>query len=474
MTLRDWCLAHCFTIKGKLNNRVSLLSWWKNKGFLDRLRELEEATRFIETDNITQRLYHLVTGNPVRLCGHCGNPSTFIQYNNGYRRYCSRRCAWDSEDRKGKITAKNDYVEIRRKQKTQLIEKYGVTSTFELDYVKEKIRQTKRDRYGDPCWNNEEQNNQTCMDRYGVKTLLFDPEFQERMRKSKFEKHGSIVPPKANSSLAEREFLEWINSVSLHPFKKNRKLLGNLEIDAYCSELKLGIEICGLYWHSELFKANDYHYAKWKRCRDLDVDLMTIFLDEWESRQQQVKNFILARIGVFHTRLFARKCEVREIAHPKEFFSRNHIQGAPATCLRAFGLFHANILVGAVSYSKHHRNSRDLVLSRLAFKPGVQIVGGASKLIRNSTKILDDKVFTWSDNRFSSGELYRLSGFQLVSELKPDYSYYKNGIANRIPKQQMQKKRIGCPKNMTEHEFCNSMKYYRIYDCGKRKWQYHE
>src|SRR5208283_3661887 len=102
------------------------------------------------------------------------------------------------------------------------------------------------------------------------------------------------------------------------------------------------------------------------------------------------------------------------------------------------------------------RNNKDVVLSRLCFKTGVQVIGGASKLIKHS--ISDEgyqKVITWSDNRWSNGKVYPQCGFVLDKELGPDYCYIKNGIMK--PKQSMKKKSIKCPPNMTEKEYCESL-----------------
>src|SRR5690606_9740990 len=104
---------------------------------------------------------------------------------------------------------------------------------------------------------------------------------------------------------------------------------------------------------------------------------------------------------------------------------------------------------------RHHRNNKDLVLNRLAFKNNIQIIGGASKLIKNSQKILKEDIITWSDNRWSNGNVYESAGFELEEILGIDYSYTRGNEKNgRRSKQSMQKKRISCPDNITEHEYC--------------------
>ena len=48
-------------------------------------------------------------------------------------------------------------------------------------------------------------------------------------------------------SEAELELLDFLNTTG-HDFQKNRTLFSNFEVDAYCDQLELGIEYCGLYW----------------------------------------------------------------------------------------------------------------------------------------------------------------------------------------------------------------------------------
>lgn len=36
----------------------------------------------------------------------------------------------------------------------------------------------------------------------------------------------------------------------------------------------------------------------------------------------------------------------------------------------------------------------------------------------------------------------------------------------------MQKKKIGCLPNITEKEYCETMGYYIVWDCGKIRWEY--
>lgn len=419
LNLLEWITQNCFTTKG-LNNRVCLESWWYHKGFVDKLQEIYDLTAWVQTDNISQRLYHIIHQmDSIPQCQniHCKKLTTFKQFKSGYNDFCSRECSYQGINRNEQISQK---VKISHNSKA----------------YKNKIKQT-------------------------------------YLQQKKVEKYGTLfVPNFGKESKAELELLDFLNSTG-HIFAKNQTILDNLEIDAYCEQLKLGFEYCSLYWHSEQHKKPWYHFFKMQKCQEKGIRLITIFEDEWLHKQTQVKQFILATLGIFKQRVFGRLCDVREVVDkPFDFFEKYHIQGRPHSIKRAFGLFFEDRMVGCVSYGIHHRYNNILTLNRLAFESGIQYIGGASKLIKNSLQILQECVITWSDNRWSTGEIYRTCGFQLDGELKFDYSYVDSKNFKRINKQSMKKANIECPSTITEHAWCLQHNIYRIYDCGKKRWKY--
>lgn len=178
---------------------------------------------------------------------------------------------------------------------------------------------------------------------------------------------------------------------------------------------------------------------------------------------------------MYDTRIYARECIVKEISKDiaNTFIDQYHIQGCKNS-LVYFGLYYNDVLVGCMSLAKHHRTNNDLVLDRLCFHSGYQIVGGSAKLLnacKSWAKSDYEKIITWSDNRWGSGDVYSRLGFVLDKELGPDYSYVnmKSG-AKRRSKQSMKKSKINCPEDKTEVEYCLELGYARIWDCGKKRW----
>lgn len=475
-SLNGWIKKECFSKGGSLNNRISLDTWWENKGFLSQKTKIIEETSYLDTDNITQRIWHLLKDTKeVPRCQVCSSPVSFRQFRTGYREYCSQYCVTQSASRNEKIVDFNKTANTIGLMQRTMQEKYGVSHNMELQECRDKIKSTKLERYGDERYNNYEKGKRTNLERYGVESLLHDAEFQQKMRQRKFEIHGYYNFPKTEISVshAENDVRAFFEEQSGHKFPSDRTVLGyDLELDGYCEELGLAFEYCGLYWHSERFKKPYYHRYKYEQCRDKGIRLITIFEDEWINRQTQMKQFIRATLGKFDQRIYARKTTLVELPRQAQFFMDNHIQGKSNSSLWTFGLVYDSVLVACVSFGKHHRNGSDVVLNRLAFKAGTQVIGGASKLVKGSVpKLGCDNLLTWSDNRWSTGKIYEDIGFTLDADMRMDYSYVVPSKQLRMSKQSMKKSETGCPPEITEHQWAKERGFYRIYDCGKKRWK---
>jgi hypothetical protein len=196
-----------------------------------------------------------------------------------------------------------------------------------------------------------------------------------------------------------------------------------------------------------------------------NIQLITIFENEWKYNKEKIKSFLKAKLGIFETRIYARDCEFREISIKQYgFFELYHLQGKPSRIERNFGLYYNEELVGCVSYALHHRNNKDIILNRMVFKSNIQIIGGASKLLKNSIKEMNCDIITWSDNRWSNGNVYN-SMFKNTKEYKADY-FYTNFNEYRS------KQSMKVPMGINEREYWKELGWTRIYDCGKIKWEY--
>lgn len=207
-----------------------------------------------------------------------------------------------------------------------------------------------------------------------------------------------------------------------------------------------------------------------------DGDAIHIFSDEWLDRRNQCVGFIRAHAGLFERKVGARSCEVREVekAEAVSFLKAFHIQGANRLGIIYFGLYHRDELLGLMSLGRHSRQIAEnrIVMDRLCFRVGVQVVGGPSKMMKVAARWAKeqpyDEVVTFSDSRWTDGALYGRMGFELERRLKPDYSYTRRGW--RFSKQSQRKNTTGCPEGMTELEWATCRGLTRVYDAGKKRW----
>jgi hypothetical protein len=278
-----------------------------------------------------------------------------------------------------------------------------------------------------------------------------------------------------HQSKAEIHVRDYLNSLGFDFISDRTILSGNKSLDMYDKKIGIAIEYNGENWHTEYHKdkVRSYHYSKFKECADAGIKLIMInHKNEWNDRNKQIKDFLKATLGIFEHRIYARCCTVKKLDYPnRQFLDNSHIQGAPKKILSMYGLFYGDLLVGGVTYSVHHRNNKQVTLSRLCFLPGFQIIGGASKLVKNSIKSEGfTEVITWSDNRFTNGELYKKMGFTNTVTYGPDYVYVDIKTSKIYSKQSQQKKKTNCPSEITESEWAKTRGLYRMWDCGKKKW----
>jgi len=270
-----------------------------------------------------------------------------------------------------------------------------------------------------------------------------------------------------NFSAGELELTEWLRSVGYYPEKVKIAAVG--EIDAFIREKSLGVEFNGIYFHSNAHVENSYHYKKYCNALEQGIRLIQIWEDEWYVNKDIIKSILLQVLKHEKnlTKVHARKCD---LIQPKKetveaFLEKNHLMGwAPYSA--ALALYYENEPVQMLTLAHHHRTGSEITLSRLCTKMNTTVVGGFSKLLSQCPKPL----VTWSDNRFSNGDVYAKVGFKQDGIVPPDYQYVKSGM--RVSKQSMRKKEDEKLTGKTELELRADQGYYRIYDAGKIKWQY--
>lgn len=263
----------------------------------------------------------------------------------------------------------------------------------------------------------------------------------------------------------------------------DRKILAGNELDIYIPSKSIAFEYDGLYWHSEKKKVDkNYHLYKTRMCNEIGVRLIHIFEDEWRDKKDICKSRISNILGVTENKIYARKCEIRKVLgrESNEFLIKNHIQGKINSNLN-FGLYYQNELVSLMTFGQLRKNLGgkptlgSYELLRFCNKLNTNVIGGASKLFKYFLKEMSpNEITSYADIRWSDGNLYKALGFEYIHSSSPNYFYIINECRkNRFGfRKNILISKYGCPKEMSEHEFCYSNQWYRIYDCGSMKFIY--
>jgi hypothetical protein len=261
----------------------------------------------------------------------------------------------------------------------------------------------------------------------------------------------------------------------------DREIIKPNEIDIYLPDLNLGFEFDGLYWHNELYKSLHYHLNKTEDCEKLGIKLIHIYEDDWLHKQDIVKSRILNLLGKSE-KIMARKCIIKEINDNKlvrEFLEQNHLQGFVGSKYK-IGLFYQDELVSLMAFGSQRKamgqKSKEGSYEMLRFcnKLNVNVVGGASRLFKYFIKKYEpNDVISYADRSWSSGDLYKNLGFELVHKTKPNYYYVVDGIRkHRFGFRKDVLIKNGADQNKTEHEIMLEKGIFRIYDSGHLKYIY--
>lgn len=304
--------------------------------------------------------------------------------------------------------------------------------------------------------------------------------------------HNRCRKCQTTESKAEQDILAYVKSIALEGTDidtHNRELCSPNEVDIYIPSFNLAIEYNGLYWHStarpKYDKDHNIHFTKFKMCQDRNIRLIQIQENEWKEHQEIVKGKLRNLLAPRKSKIYARNCVVKEV--PKkaanEFYAKYHIQGAgrnPRSV--SYGLYTTidskEVLCSVMTFSDPHsyrspKNKDFKELSRLC--SSVYVVGGPEKLFAHYVREhKPNRIISYCDLRWHTGEVYYRLGFKKDKFIKPNYSYIRG--ARLVSKTTHNKKNLlkefGADMSKTEAEITKSLKIHRIYDAGKYRFEW--
>ena len=381
------------------------------------------------------------------------------------------------------------------KSKNTTIERYGYEHQMKSESIKNKIKETCLYKYGVDSYLKSElyhSNTKIGNDENYIKYLydnisLFNCEKEHTFEINIDNYQGRISkniplctvcnPIGDSKSIKEKELFEYTKFVYSGEIIQSYR--DKLEIDIYLPELKIGFEFNGLYWHSEKFKEKNYHLDKSNYFKEKGIRIIHIWEDDWSFKQDIVKSQIDNLLGKSQ-KIYARKCIVKEVSvkETRKFLDNNHIQGFVNSSFK-IGLYHQDELVSIMTFDSFEGRKKmeegGYNLSRFCNKLGYNVVGGASKLLSYFIKEYKAyRIVSYADKDWSVGNLYYTLGFENVGGNGPDYKYIvdnKRVHKSRYKKSNIKKIHGDSYSHLTEKQATTLLGIYKIYDCGKIKFE---
>lgn len=253
-------------------------------------------------------------------------------------------------------------------------------------------------------------------------------------------------------------------------FTQNRKnIIYPLEVDFYIPKFNMCIETNGLYHHCHLNKDNQYHYNKYKMCKEKKLQLIQFWEDDIRDNKEVIKSYLKSKFGLNDV-IYARKCTIVEVKSidAMSFYNMYHLQGSTKNG-KHYGLIYNNELVSCMSFTKKDNNLYEL--TRFCTKANITVVGAFSKLIK---KYSNYDIVSYSNNDYSDGSVYLKNGFELISENKSNMMY--TDLKFRYSREKFMKSKLremfpnSYVENKTERENLEINKIYQCIGSGTIKW----
>ena len=285
-------------------------------------------------------------------------------------------------------------------------------------------------------------------------------------------------PRQHQYSAVEQEIAEYIESFGITIERNTRRHLSSKkEIDIFVPEKNLGIEVNGVYWHSQkVLESNGLShlkdFEKYKDAQTNEITLITVYDMEWASKKEIVKSRLAGFLG-FNKSIGARKCSIHEITSKRAntFLNQHHLQGSGRSNIR-LGLYESDELVSVMTFSKENisRKISGWEINRFCHKTGITVAGGASKLFKYFIEnYRPEEVISYSDNRWGDGLVYSNLNMEQVSVTPPNYWYFQPNDSKLRHRYALRKNQDD-DQSLTEWQNRQQQGWNRIWDCGNTKW----
>lgn len=271
-------------------------------------------------------------------------------------------------------------------------------------------------------------------------------------------------------------FLKELQEVFKLEAIRDYRLPSGAQLDIYFPDRKMGIEVNGLYWHSEAApkpRSRHYHQQKVLEAREQGIRVVMI----WEDQLRDKKDVVMGRLRSMlnPVKIGARQCQLTGISRNEaaSFLEQHHLDGSARGASRHLALSYKDEVLVVATFGKPRfgKERSGLELLRLATKGGFSVQGGISKLLKG----VGDKVRTYASLEWG-GDGYEKAGGVREGMTQPGYFYYNRSGARRhhrlffAPSVFQKNTGVEYDTSLSEEENAKKVGCYRCYTAGS--WRY--
>lgn len=536
---------------------------------------LLQENKFNLDIQVIKALYKLYKDNELEsaFCSVCGNLCK-LKSNYIFRDSCSVQCGQKIRIDKVKINYNNktkeekDLIKLKRKEtnlsrygaetnlqtqtvKDKRIKKYGSNTPFASKEIrdqikennrknhdglenpfqwktsKEKAKQTKLEKYGDPEYRNMEKIKQTTQNHYGIDSYMKTQEFRDKTKEKCLNLYGVdsyMKVPEVIEKLKSKnrskynrdwymgsdEFKDKSKNWCLNTYgveyncmrkdvrdkskakskvnKKWKEFLNITEeefsIDSFSYDLKkdnILIEINPTITHNSTLsifsddKPKDKLYHKNKSKLASQNGYRCIMVWDWDD-PNKIKDILIGKEILYAKNLIVKEVNKKDC----DIFLHNyHIQNSCNNQQIRLGLFTKdNELIEIMTFGKPRYNKNyEYELLRLCTKNNKKVVGGSEKLFKHFIKNYKPKsIISYCDMSKFTGEVYLKLGFILKKEGNPSKHWYNKKtnqhFTDNLVRQQGVNRLLNMKldKGISNEQIMIDNGFLEIYDCGQNTY----
>lgn len=374
---------------------------------------------------------------------------------------------------KKKISKSLKSNEVRSKYKATSLSHYGVEYPAQSEEVQYMMRKTCLEHYGVEFSHQipeiAKKGADNCLQKYGVPAAFLKLEAQIKARETIL---ANLTDKFTRVSKLNQAFADKLKEYGLE--SEFEFYLAGKWYDLHVLDTNILIEIDPSYTHSEIpshcmKEGLDKNYHKMKTDIANEYGYRCIHVFDWDNWDKVIATIIPK------TKLYARKCEIKEIDYNKvkSFIDENHIQGTTRSADVSLGLCYNNELVEVMTFGKPRYTLKyEYELLRLCTKSDMTVIGGASRLFKYFiSKYNPQSVLSYCDPAKFSGNVYAELGMTLDHVSPPSRIWSKGTkyLTDNLLRQRGYDQIFGTNhgKGISNDELMLKSHWLPVYDCGQ-------